>query len=124
MAYIKKFDRTINTICECIEKGGKDATIVINGTKYEAKVWNKFPVCVQDICVDNFVLIKNADDVAVFGCDFDDDKTMTTSKETFDRRWRDLKKMRPNNVEYVARILNNLENVLKVKDTKKEDNVQ
>ena len=127
MAYIKKFDRAINTICECIEKGGKDATIVIDGTKYEAKVWNKFPVCVQDICVDNFVLIKNADDVAVFGCDFDDDKTMTTSKETFNRRWRDLKKMRSNSVEYVARILNNLENVLKVKNIKKEsteDNVQ
>lgn len=119
MAYIKKFDRAINTIYDCLEKGGQDATIEIDGVKHEAKVWNKFPVCVQDICVDNFVLIKNADGFEMYGCDFDDQKNFIVSKETFNRRWRDLKKAKQKDVEYVASILNNLENVLKVKNVKK-----
>jgi hypothetical protein len=121
MAYVKKFDKALNTIIQCVEKGGKYATIVIDNTQYQAKVWNKFPICVQDICVDNIVLVDMDEDETnmLFGCDFDDDKTMTTSKETFDRRWRNLRNIKRPHVEYVARILNNLENVLDEKNVEK-----
>lgn len=119
MAYVKKFDRALNTIKQCIEKDGIDTEIEIVGCKEQCKLWNKFPICVQDICVDNLVLIKHADDWAIFGGDFDDNKAMTVSKEMFDRHWRDLKKIKTPHAEYVARVLNNLENVLDKKNIEK-----
>ncbi len=113
MAYIKKAVRALNSIKEFLETYGTDTDVVISGSKQHCKVWNKFPICVQDVCVDNLVLIKHADDWALFGGNFDDDKTKVVSKDTFENDWRDLSAIRKNHIEYIARILGNLANVTK-----------
>ena len=113
MAYIKKFDKAINTIYDCL-KTCKEVTINICGEKIKCHLWNKFPLCVQDICIDNVILIEHGDTFDIWCGDFDDDKELIVTQETYEKRWRDLRKVRKNHVEYVAKMINHVNNVLKV----------
>ena len=74
MAYIKKKDRAIMAIEEEISKNGSAYTYKgMQGIK-----WDKWPICVKDVCVDNIVLtIDNiTGEKKIYGCNiYDGDET-------------------------------------------------
>ena len=104
MAYVKQKDKWLNEVVDFLLKEGKDTEIIIGKTKTKCKLWNKFPVCVKDICVDNIVLIDDGE-LKVWCGNFDDDNKQSVAKEEFETRWRCLNDLNKKFAEYVKYVL-------------------
>ena len=53
MGYIKKKDRALIELRDYIKNNGSNMTLDGIDGKRQYTVWNSWPICVQDICVDN-----------------------------------------------------------------------
>lgn len=70
MAYIKKKDRMLNELKDYIKNNGSNMTLEGIDGKKQYTVWNAWPICVQDICVDYIGLCEDN----VYGFDMDGKK--------------------------------------------------
>lgn len=70
MAYIKKKDRLLKEIKECInEVGNKEKDRI---------VFNKWPICIKDVCVDNIALLN--DNLTIIGYNKYEDNSITNER--------------------------------------------
>lgn len=90
MAYIKKKDRLLNELKEYVKNNGSKMTLSGIGDKQQYTVWNAWPICVKDICVDNICL---REDGKIFGCDID----------ASIQRYRDIDELHQRYVETILR---------------------
>ena len=69
MAYIKKKDRLLNELKKYVKNNGFE--MILDGLegKQNYLVWNSWPICVQDICVDN-ICLRESDNILI-GCNID-----------------------------------------------------
>ena len=107
MAYRKQKDKWFDEIVNFLNSNGEDREIHIGDRKLKCKMWNKFPVCVVDVCVDNFFLIDNNGTLEAYGGDLDDKESFSVSQKNFDKYWRNLNDIEKRHIEYVKYVLLN-----------------
>ena len=90
MGYIKKKDRALIELRDYIKNNGSNMTLDGIDGKKQYTVWNKWPICVKDICVCNIGV--SGDEI--YGFDFDGDKI---------HRFRNIGELKQKNVEGVLR---------------------
>lgn len=106
MAYVKQKDKWMNEVIDFMLKNGVDTEIIIGDKKTKCKLWNKFPICVKDLCVDNIVLVDESE-MKVYAGNFSDDNKQSVTKEKFDTKWRCLNDIDKRYVEYVKYVIIN-----------------
>lgn len=69
MAYVKKKDRMLNELKEYVKNNSSEVTLDGLGGRKKYLVWNAWPICVKDVCLDNICLRK--EDEVLIGCNVD-----------------------------------------------------
>ena len=69
MAYIKKKDRLLNALKDYVKRNSSEMALDGLNGKQKYLVWNAWPICVQDVCVDNICLRES--DNKLIGCNVD-----------------------------------------------------